>query len=278
MTASKPSKKEVFGNKVKDPVINQIIQRQSSMKIVWTFILLGVFFISSNCEQEQEVVTVNDPVRFSQDFILAIKTEQSYDSYLDSLSNIDLKDLEKRLDSSSKKLAFWINTYNSLVQSKVRKDPKSFKDQKLFFNEKDVMIGHVELSLNHIETGILRRKEVASNNDFVQTFKVDKLDPRIHFTLNCGAASCPPIAYYDPERLDEQLQLATESFVSQTSVFSKEKNTLTVSELFDWYAEDFGGYEGILSLFRALKIIGDSDSPVLAYTPYNWNLDIENFE
>lgn len=268
----------MFGNKVKDPVINQIIQRQSSMKIVGTFILLGVFFISSNCEQEQEVITVNDPVRFSQDFILAIKTEQSYDSNLDSLSKIDLKDLEKKLDSSAKKLAFWINTYNSLVQAKVRKDPKSFKDQKLFFNEKDVMIGHVELSLNHIETGILRRKDVAANNDFVQTFKVDKLDPRIHFTLNCGATSCPPVAYYNPERLDEQLQLATESFVSQTSVFSKEENTLTVSELFDWYAEDFGGYEGILSLFRALKIIGDSDSPVLTYTPYNWNLDIENFE
>lgn len=268
----------MFGNKVKDPVINQIIQRQSSMKIVWTFILLGVFFISSNCEQEQEVVTVNDPVRFSQDFILTIKTEQSYDSYLDSLSKIDLKDLEKKLDSSSKKLAFWINTYNSLVQSKVRKDPKSFKDQKLFFNEKDILIGHVQISLNQIETGILRRKPLDPKEAFVETFKVDKLDPRIHFTLNCGATSCPPVAYYDPERLDEQLQLATESFVSQTSVFSMEKNTLTVSELFDWYAEDFGGYEGILSLFRALKIIGDSDSPVLAYTPYNWNLDIENFE
>lgn len=248
------------------------------MRYKLTILLLGVFFISSNCEQNQKGYAVKDPVRFSQDFLLSIKTEQPYDQFIDTLSHIDLQLLKSGLSSSDQKLAFWINTYNSLVQAKIRKDPKAFKDQKIFFDGLTEEIGGKILSLNEIETGILRLKSVEKNKEFISDFKVDKLDPRIHFTLNCGATSCPPVAYYSPENLDEQLELATESFVSQTSTYDSISNILTVSQLFEWYAEDFGGYNGILTLFQRLKIIVEHTRPQLTYTPYDWNLDIENFD
>lgn len=43
---------------------------------------------------------------------------------------------------------------------------------------------------------------------FEKEFRVDRLDPRIHFALNCGARSCPPVAYYTVDQIDEQLQAA----------------------------------------------------------------------
>ena len=39
------------------------------------------------------------------------------------------------------------------------------------------------------------------------------LDPRIHFGLNCGAKSCPPIRVYSPTNLDSQLNRAAASFL-----------------------------------------------------------------
>ena len=39
------------------------------------------------------------------------------------------------------------------------------------------------------------------------------LDPRIHFALNCGAKSCPPIRVYSTPNLDSQLNRASASFL-----------------------------------------------------------------
>ena len=38
------------------------------------------------------------------------------------------------------------------------------------------------------------------------------VDPRIHFALNCGAASCPPIRIYTPDRLEFGLAAAAGAF------------------------------------------------------------------
>ena len=40
-----------------------------------------------------------------------------------------------------------------------------------------------------------------------------ELDPRIHFALNCGATSCPPIRVYSSANLDYQLDRAAASFL-----------------------------------------------------------------
>ena len=50
-------------------------------------------------------------------------------------------------------------------------------------------------------------------------FKLNKLDYRIHFTMNCGASSCPAIAYYKPETIQEDLGLAENVFVNSNSSY-----------------------------------------------------------
>lgn len=41
---------------------------------------------------------------------------------------------------------------------------------------------------------------------------VKDMDKRIHFALNCGAKSCPPIKVYTPDTLEEGLQSAATAF------------------------------------------------------------------
>ena len=49
------------------------------------------------------------------------------------------------------------------------------------------------------------------------------LDPRIHFALNCGAESCPPISVYSVDNADllnKQLETAAQCFVGYSKKFS----------------------------------------------------------
>ena len=62
---------------------------------------------------------------------------------------------------------------------------------------------------------------------------------RIHFALNCGARSCPPIRVYDAAKLDRQLDTAAKSFVSQEAEVA-EGGVAKVSKIFMWYKGDFG--------------------------------------
>ena len=247
------------------------------IKMRYLLVLVAALNLFARCEDGIEEVYPVDATRFSEDFILAIKTEQPYEAYRDTLARIDLEKLKTDLVSPEQKLAFWINTYNSMVQAKIRDDVKQFEDRDKFFKTADQTIGGISLSLDQVENGILRRQEMSSNKKFIESFRVDKVDPRIHFTLNCGATSCPPVAYYSVDRLDADLASAEKSFVSQTSEYDEATNTLEVSELFDWFEVDFGGKEGVLEVMRRLQIIPTDKTPTITYATYNWNLDIDNF-
>ena len=64
------------------------------------------------------------------------------------------------------------------------------------------------------------------------------LDPRIHFALNCGANSCPPIGVYSGTNLQRQLQMASNSFLESTVAVGSD--SVTLSKLLLWYRSDFG--------------------------------------
>ena len=107
-----------------------------------------------------------------------------------------------------------------------------------------------------------------------------KCDPRIHFALNCGAVSCPPIAVYEADDLDEQLDIATEGFLESNTSVNKEDNRISLSMLFDWYKEDFGGSaDKIIDwvTLHAPKDLVESikklQRPKLRFNNYNWDLN-----
>ena len=203
-----------------------------------------------------------------------------------TLAKISEAELEAQLRSPSVAKAFWLNIYNALVQNALTENPQLFLDRTTFFEEKSFVIAGRALSLDDIEHGILRRSTHKYSFGYIgsffvpafeKKFRVSETDYRIHFALNCGAKSCPPVARYDSNRLDEQLDLATRHYLTETCRLDSATNTVWIPALCSWYRGDFGGEEGLREMLRKFAIIEPHQHPDLEYLPYDWTLHLKQF-
>ena len=198
------------------------------------------------------------------------------------LEGLDLSQLQENLVSDDRKKAFWLNIYNAYYQI-LRKDRKVEKSA--IYRKRSIMIAGKPFSLDDIEHGILRRYRSKYSLGFfanvfasklIKMLAVDKLDYRIHFALNCGAKSCPPIAFYDPLRINDQLDMATRSFLEGESDFNDEPKVVRTTALFKWFYADFGGKKGIIKIFHD-QLNNDISDHKITYKKYLWEDDLANF-
>ena len=65
-----------------------------------------------------------------------------------------------------------------------------------------------------IENGVLRGNKSSmatlyltpfGKNDPKLSYALESVEPRIHFALNCGAKSCPPIKTFSTEHIENEL-------------------------------------------------------------------------
>ena len=63
-------------------------------------------------------------------------------------------------------------------------------------------------------------------NDPKLSYALESVEPRIHFALNCGAKSCPPIKTFTTEHVENELATATESYLENDDaiMIEAEKN------------------------------------------------------
>jgi hypothetical protein len=141
------------------------------------------------------------------------------------------------------------------------------------------------LSLNYIEHRLLRHSsiwwsagylETPLLNEFEKKFRTP-LDYRIHFALNCGAKSCPAIAFYAAEKVGEQLTNAMTSFLEEDVRFNSETRTVDISPIFNWFRGDFGGRKGIINLLRKQSLIPQTGEIKVHFKQYDWTTWLEKF-
>jgi len=108
--------------------------------------------------------------------------------------------------------------------------------------------------------------------------RVAKLDYRIHFALNCGAKSCPPIAFYKPETLNKQLDLATNAYLKSEVEYNENTNIVKLPALMSWFRRDFGGKKKMKTLLKELSIIPEDKNPSINFKNYDWTLYLENYK
>ena len=155
--------------------------------------------------------------------------------------------------SEDERLAFFINIYNVLViHGTVKKGvPANTYQRYKFFSGTSYVIGGRAYSLNEIENGILRanRSSMAtlyrkpfSKGDPRLEMALPQAEPRIHFALNCGAKSCPPIKTFSGAEVQGQLDVATAAYLENDDalIIDVANNSVKLSQLFQWYREDFG--------------------------------------
>ena len=193
--------------------------------------------------------------------------EAKLDQYLDLLQGVDPKTL-----SGKEQFAFYANAYNAwtikLILTKYP-DITSIKELGIFntgpWKKKVVRLSGETVSLDHIEHDILRPR-----------FK----DPRVHFAINCAAKSCPPLGPepFLAEKLDQQLDDATRSFINNPQSYRLEGRNLHVSRIFKWFSEDFN--EDALSFFIKYangelkkKLETQPKKINIKYLAYDWSLN-----
>ena len=104
---------------------------------------------------------------------------------------------------------------------------------------------------------------------------IENPDPRVHFALVCGARSCPPIAAYEAERLDQQLDQAANTFIAGGGAqYEPDSRTLSISRIFKWYQRDFGGRQGVLdTIAKHLSSSSDLSQARVRYQSYDWSVN-----
>lgn len=228
-----------------------------------------------------------------------IKSSPVFDKYLRLV--IHLKDMQLEQLSTAQKKSCLINLYNCLLVHAIihglLKDGEGTISRLKLYATASYNIGGVLYSLNDIENGLLRgnRKSAVPltsppfgrrRDDDLRRRIMLHCDPRIHFALNCGAKSCPPIGVYSSTELDEQLNRATRGFLDQSVEFDATTQTIRLSMLFSWYRIDFGSTDTEVIQWiksHASKELADRITtfekvceprvPKLTYMPYNWNLN-----
>ena len=211
------------------------------------------------------------------------------------LQKVSMKDMD-----SNTKTAFVINLYNLMVKYAFVKlgVPTTDLMRHCFYDNVSVNVGGNIFSLNDLEHGVLRANSrapyrVAKQFSLIDTtmrkLSLDKVDPRIHFALNCGAKGCPAVKRYTLEALDEELRLAALAFCEQESSVSIDETNkiLGLSRIFYWYMGDFASSKEELPSKVVKYLRGDKRTKLEAlikngkvsikFLDYDWSTDNGSF-
>lgn len=222
----------------------------------------------------------------SAKLIEAVKEGKSTAAMRKELAEVDAARLNQALQTDAQKKAFWINLYNAYIQLILKEDPSLYNDRSAFFSEPRFTIAGKKLSFDDIEHGIIRSSELKLAlgliknpfaDDFEKQFRTVKTDARIHFSLNCGAASCPPIGILKASSVEQQLDELSRKFLQASSTYKKAENSIEISRLFSWFRGDFGGSEGTLNFLRKYKLIGPNENPSISFAEYDWTLKLDYY-
>ena len=205
---------------------------------------------------------------------------------------------------------------NSLKQTIENKSPQSMLSALggQFWSRFAYNINGHDFSLDDIEHGVLRsnknhpsalfnllmarrmHRQMFIRADPRLKYVVKQFDPRIHFALNCGATSCPPISVYTPNNVECGLEAACVSFInSSETLLDTDGEQIQLSSLFKWYKSDFCAEAKENSLSedqKMLKFVAkylqpnestdvnkfreliDQNNMKIKFAKYNWTMNI----
>ena len=248
--------------------------------------------ISTSGAEPVKVNDVRSYAELSKQLVETVRDGEPHFMLTRILATVPEDELYQNLNTESEKKAFWINIYNAYVQILLLDNPELFVDRNSwfgynFFSTPQVTIAGKELSFDDIEHGIMRRSKIKISlgylnqwfvDDFIERFWWDEIDPRIHFVLNCGAASCPYIAPFDPDRVEEQLRIGAKEYLEDTTDYYPDDKEVEVTRLISWFRGDFGGVDGAIEMIKSYGIIPEDADPSVNYKEYDWTLELGNYK
>ncbi|MDC0230909.1 DUF547 domain-containing protein [Aureispira] len=166
--------------------------------------------------------------------------------------------------SQNKEMAYWINLYNAFtIHSILEKYPvSSIMDLEggKVWDKKKIDVAGKSLTLNIIEKEKLLKR-----------FK----EPRIHFAVNCAAASCPPLLNkaWTEDNVQRYLSKQAKAFINSTKFNFLSSNSIEISQIFNWYAGDFGGSDKVVNFIQRYADTKVDDNASVKFKEYIWKLN-----
>ena len=165
-------------------------------------------------------------------------------------------------------LASWLNAYNAVVVKSVvdRYPLASVRDVPGFFDRARHRVGGRMRTLDDVEHRVIRARFP---------------DARVHVALNCAARSCPPLhgRAFRQASLDATLDRLARGMVGSERHVRVRDGALEVSQLFEWFGDDFrrDGGGSVLGWIRRYAapgaLSGLREEPTVRFIPYDWRLN-----
>jgi hypothetical protein len=165
------------------------------------------------------------------------------DRYLTRVAKVGPKTQPGQFPDRAHQLAYYINAYNAHVFAGVlSRGPEEEsvwtggllpgQTGYAFFVGMDIEVDGRETNLKALEDDVIR---------------AGFQDPRIHAALNCASRGCPrlPRKAFEGPTLEAELDAEMRRFVAEPRnvKVDAQARTVTLSKIFDWFADDFLGYE-----------------------------------
>lgn len=165
------------------------------------------------------------------DFHALAKDPADLKAFVDHIAGVSPESAPELFPTRESKLAYHINAYNALsmygvIESGIPKSLSGFTKLH-FFWIKQFSVGGKSMSLYSYENEVIRPLG----------------EERVHFALNCMSVGCPrlPRAPFTANALNDQLDRETRRFLGESRNLQRAPETRSVrlSEIFDFYKEDF---------------------------------------
>jgi uncharacterized protein DUF547 len=190
-----------------------------------------------------------------------IKANGSLDKAYQALAAFD----PKRLHGRDEQLAFYINAYNILALKTVTdhwpldsiKDVGSLLSP--VWDKPAGDLGGNSVSLGDVEHKILRPMG----------------EPRIHLAIVCASVSCPDLRNepYTAAKLSGQLDDQAQRFLDNTGKgLVIDKDTINVSQIFDWFEKDFATGGGVAAFLKRYQT-NLPDLKIKTNIDYDWSVN-----
>jgi hypothetical protein len=249
--------------------------------LVVSYLIAGMLSVIPAIPSNTSVMHNDDLVDLSIRFISAVKGGDSKKEQ-EELRAITAKQLMEGLSNDAAKKVFWMNLYNGWYQLGASQFSEEIKN---IYTDRFIPFSDFSMSLDDIEHGVLRRYRWKYSLGYLPRFfpskrikemAVHKIDYRIHFALNCGAKSCPPITIYKMESVHGQLDKSTSRFITSETGIDEKGKVVYTSKILSWYRGDFRKTGGVRS-FLSNILQKDLSGYKIKYKTYDWSLQLNNY-
>lgn len=155
-------------------------------------------------------------------------------TFIDQISAVSPESHSQLFPDGGEQLRYWMTAYNAWVLYIATSEYPSKSALWNFvglFRNRDIRIGGRASSLEEVEHKIIRKRY---------------REPRIHFYINCAAASCPALQQgaIPPGKTFDVLDQAAKRFINDTKhvKYDPAAKKLYLSKIFDWFSNDFLTY------------------------------------